>query len=68
MMPDYEILHGRITGLEHETAELVRLGASDQRVDGLEQRLDEALARIVELERHIAHLEHPSRPQTKARR
>ncbi|HEY7009062.1 MAG TPA: hypothetical protein VH395_08990 [Jatrophihabitantaceae bacterium] len=44
-------LEQRVDHLEADVAELVRIGASDKRVDALEERLERALARIRELER-----------------
>jgi hypothetical protein len=54
-----EELEERVAQLQHELSELVRLGASDARVDLL-------AARIAELERRTDHLEGDARNASRA--
>ncbi|HKE66810.1 MAG TPA: hypothetical protein VKB59_19465 [Micromonosporaceae bacterium] len=55
---DVDELTSRVRALEHELAELARHGASDRRVEAVEDLVEQAFARIRQLER---------RAETKAR-
>jgi len=48
---DVDELTGRVRALEHEVAELARHGASDRRVEAVEDLVEQAFARIRQLER-----------------